>query len=57
MSFWLVFMETYAIDFLIPSYISKHHHHQVMSDTKVMLVQPNQAIDMVVNLCKRAKPR
>jgi hypothetical protein len=29
---------------------------QVMSDTKVMLVQPNQAIDMVVNLCKRAKP-
>jgi hypothetical protein len=30
MAFWLVYMEIYDIDFLIPSfviYISKHHHH------------------------------
>jgi hypothetical protein len=30
MPFWLVYMEIYDIDFLIPSfviYISKHHHH------------------------------
>ena len=26
------------------------------SELKVSLVQPNQAVDMIANLCKRAKP-
>ena len=29
---------------------------KINSETKVSLVQTNQAVDMIANLCKRAKP-